>query len=267
MEMTFQQYIDNPMGKSNAVFSQRSLFKERYTEKFNAVFLREAGNIVYNLYYDKDHDIYAIHMKIPAEEVSGVYYDVALKFYTKSPEIHAAPTLDNYFVRFFSNDPGFVYTYMYVFEKEDMFFDELRARASRIALRRAPDVRNKYQVPGYSKIIYFAYLFMKLKNLFNKTFYRTNGLKYSPRDIMANIADAETKLAERDDAGKAKRKEQQMLKRMKQKEKPIKTDDSGDLNQSVTKTSRIAKMTSSVKKTGTVKRTATTKTVRRTKGK
>ena len=35
MEMSFQQYIDNPLGKRNAVFSQRDLFKNLYTEKFD----------------------------------------------------------------------------------------------------------------------------------------------------------------------------------------------------------------------------------------
>jgi len=45
--MSFQQYIDNPMGKRNAVFSQRDLFKQLYTEKFDKVFLREAGKINY----------------------------------------------------------------------------------------------------------------------------------------------------------------------------------------------------------------------------
>lgn len=43
MEMTFQQYIDNPMEKKNAVFSQRDMFRKFYTDKFDAVFLREVG--------------------------------------------------------------------------------------------------------------------------------------------------------------------------------------------------------------------------------
>ena len=54
--MSFQQYIDHPMGKRNAVFSQRDLFKQLYTEKFDKVFLREAGKTNYVLYIDKEKD-------------------------------------------------------------------------------------------------------------------------------------------------------------------------------------------------------------------
>ena len=33
MDMTFQQYIDNPLGKKSAVFSQREMYKDLYTQK------------------------------------------------------------------------------------------------------------------------------------------------------------------------------------------------------------------------------------------
>jgi len=69
MTMSFQQYIDNPMGKRNAVFSQRDLFKQLYTEKFDKVFLREAGKINYVLYIDKEKDRYVAHIKVPSETI------------------------------------------------------------------------------------------------------------------------------------------------------------------------------------------------------
>ena len=52
MEMTFRQYIDNPLGKRNAVFSQRDMYKNLYTDKFDKLLLREAGKIDFALYYD-----------------------------------------------------------------------------------------------------------------------------------------------------------------------------------------------------------------------
>ena len=62
MKMSFQQYIDNPMGKRNAVFSKKDLFKQLYTEKFDNVFLREAGRINYALYVDEKNESNYVHM-------------------------------------------------------------------------------------------------------------------------------------------------------------------------------------------------------------
>ena len=53
--MTFQQYIDNPLGKKSAVFSQRDMYKELYTNKYGAVLLRENGTFTTEMYYDKKH--------------------------------------------------------------------------------------------------------------------------------------------------------------------------------------------------------------------
>ena len=50
--MTFNQYIDNPMGKSNAVFSQREAFKAMYSEKFDKVLVKENGTLSYLSYND-----------------------------------------------------------------------------------------------------------------------------------------------------------------------------------------------------------------------
>ena len=87
MEMTFQQYIDTPMGKRNAVFSQRDMYKTMYTEKFNQVFLREAGKINYTTFIDKSKDRYAIHIKIPSETVKDFYYDAVILFYTNDADL------------------------------------------------------------------------------------------------------------------------------------------------------------------------------------
>ena len=62
--MTFDQYIDNPMGKSNAVFSQREQAKAMYTEKFEQINLRENNKLTYQLFVDKTHDAYYVYMRL-----------------------------------------------------------------------------------------------------------------------------------------------------------------------------------------------------------
>ena len=112
MKMTFDEYIKNPMGKDNSVFSKRGMYKDLYTGKFDAILAREAGNIDFML-YKSDDSKYTIHIKIPSEVVEKFYYDVVIEFSTKEKFDFVRPTLSNYDVKFFSNDPAFVFTFAY----------------------------------------------------------------------------------------------------------------------------------------------------------
>ena len=53
MERSFKEYISNPLGNKNTVFSSREMYKNMYTEKYNLLMVRENSNIKYNLYKDK----------------------------------------------------------------------------------------------------------------------------------------------------------------------------------------------------------------------
>lgn len=195
--MTFQQYIENPLGVKNAVFSQRDMYKQLYTQKFDAVFLREAGRINYSLYYDKSKDSFYALIKIPSEVVPRFYYDVVIRFSTKDNGLRTGNSLTGYDVRFFSNDPAFVFTYERVFLKLDMLVEECKPRASRIALKRDPKEKNPYGIPGYVKSIYFAYLFMKKSNLFSKAMYYQNGKAYRQKELLSQIEPTDKKIADR----------------------------------------------------------------------
>lgn len=207
MQMSFRQYIDNPMGKRNAVFSQRDVFKQVYTEKFDKVFLREAGKINFALYIDKKRDEYIAHVKVPSETVKGFYYDAVILFYSNDPAIKSSPSLQDYYVKFFSNDPAFVFTYLRVFLKNDLFFEDLRSKSSKEALKKDPKIRNPYEVPGYSKILYFAYLFMNAKNLFSKSIYNSYAKPYNKKDLLNNVMHTDEKIARRAEAEKQQQKD------------------------------------------------------------
>lgn len=202
MEMTYQQYIDNPMGKRNAVFSQRDMFRAFYTDKFDKVILREAGKIDFTLYLDKEKDKYAIHIKIPSETVKAFYYDAVILFYTNDVAARSSPSLQNYFVKFFSNDPAFVFTYLRVFLKNDLLLEDLKSKCSKLALTKDPNQTNPYQTPGYVKVLYFAYLFMKSRNLFAKHMYDSYGKKYNPKELLKVVEHCDEKIAKREEAGK-----------------------------------------------------------------
>lgn len=199
--MTFDEYIVNPMGKSNAVLSAavREAQRNIYSKKFDNILLRENGKIDYYTYKGKGA-VYYIHIKIPSETVEGFYYDVVLKFTGSSGIVATASGLDKYQVEFYSNDPAFVYTYAYVFNKRGIFIKELSSKMSRTALKDAAKEKNPENIVGYVKSIYFAYLFMSQRGLFSKTNY-VGAQELNIKNLLSNIEDADTKIQQREDAG------------------------------------------------------------------
>ena len=262
MEMTFQQYIDNPLGKRNAVFSQRDLYKALYTDKFNKILLREAGKIDYTLYIDKKRDRYVIHIKVPSETVKDFYYDAVVLFYSNDPAVKVSPNLQGYYVKFFSNDPAFVYTYLRVFLKNDLFFEDLRPRSSSLALRKDPKEKNPYEIPGYSKILYFAFLYMKAKNLFAKTMYDSYAEPYSTKKLLDRVEHTDKKIAARQEEGQKQERIYRAEQRKKAKEassprrEVMKSAGSPNRGSSNVKTARSAK---SAKQSPTAKTVKTVK--------
>ena len=259
MEMSFEQYIANPMGKHNAVFSQRDMFKQIYTEKFDKVFLREAGKINYTLYIDKKKDRYVAHIKVPSETVKDFYYDAVILFYSTDAAIKSSPSIKDYFVKFFSNDPAFVFTYLRVFLKNDLFFEDLKPKSSKLALTRDPKIKNPYEVPGYSKILYFAYLFMKSKNLFAKHMYSSYGIPYDAKKLIANVEHTDKKISDRQELGEKQAKEQAKQKREERKQA------STTIHRNIDSSSGNIRSTKQVKTTGLVNRTKNINTTRTTK--
>ena len=63
MNMTFDDYIKNPAGVKNAVYSHREMYRNLYIGKLDKILLRETGKINYTLYSDKSNNQYYVHMK------------------------------------------------------------------------------------------------------------------------------------------------------------------------------------------------------------
>lgn len=265
MEMTFQQYIDNPLGKKNAVFSQRDLFRTLYTDKFDKILLREAGNIKYTLYQDKKHDRYVAHIKVPSETVNKFYYDAVIYFYTDDPAAHASGNLNDYKVKFFSNDPAFVFTYLRVFLKNDLFFEDMKPKSSKLALTKDPKEKNPYEIPGYSKILYFAFLYMKSRNLFNKSWYTEYAKDYSATELLKHVDHTDKKIADRQELGEKVAKEK--AREAKQERKQNHDAHVAEVEQANKKQRQMMDVakTSTISKTRTTPQTKKTQMTKRTK--
>lgn len=247
--MTFEEYIRNPMGKENAVFSQRFMFKELYTAKFNALLAREAGKLGYVLFKDSDKR-YIIHFSIPSEKVHNFYYDVIIEFSTKDQEIAASTSLKDYDVRFFSNDPSFVFTFAHAFKTSKMFMTDMTDKMSEQALKELGKDKNPKDLVGYVKSIYFAYLFYKMKGLDKKISW-SGASKYTKLILLNAITHADKKIEDRQRLGTEENKKQSAIRKKERM-----------LSHPVPKSAK-SKSISITKHTGRSKITAHTTTVKR----
>lgn len=257
MNMTLEQYILNPMGKNNAVLnaSARESIRESYIKKFGNLMLRENGRIEYHLYKDSKSNTYWIYLKIPSETVRNFYYDVVLKFSADQKVENAGEDLFKYSVKFYSNDPAFVYTYAHVFLKNDLFIKELSTKMSKEAIRKNPKEKNPGNNIGYVKTIYFAYLFIKNRNLNKKVKFEAESKKFDLKLLLSSIEDADDKIRDRQEKGNKQPKERKNIK-IPQNDQ----EDNGGSNLKVRTTKTIGSIgkrisnVKSVKKVGTIKR-------------
>ena len=202
MLMTFDQYIANPLGKRNAVLSAitRESIRKDYTYRFNNILLRENG-VINHYKYKTDNNNYIIHIKIPSEVVKKFYYDVVIRFFADETISDAGRSLDKYNIQVFSNDPAFVFTHAYVFRQNDLFFKTLSNKMGSRPLKQPPNITNPNKQLAYVKSIYFAYLFMKNRNLF-KLISWSDAEEYNAKKLVENVMPADEKIRLRQEEGK-----------------------------------------------------------------
>ncbi len=223
MEITYDGYIQNPMGIKNSVISNREMYRGMYIDKLDKILVREVGKVNYFLYKDKNK--FYVHMRIPSEVVDKFYYDTIIEFYTDKKELLSSRTLSDYYVKFYSNDPSFVFTFAHAFIKNKIFIEDLESKMSKQAIQKNADIKNPANQVGYVKSLYFAYLLMKQYGLFNKIQYETNAKPYNKKELLTHIEHADTKIQKRQE-GEAEQKKKKRIEREKSKntQNPIRNE-------------------------------------------
>lgn len=226
--MTFKEYITNPSGIGTAVMSHRKMYEDLYHTKWKLIMTRENGKIDYTIY--KTKDAFYFHIKVPSEVVDKFYYDVVVKIKYSS----TSNNLENEPVQFFSNDPSFNYTFAHAFAKHNLHIKELEPKMSKLALHNVAKEKNPQDTIGYVKSLYFAYIAMKEKGLFNKLKVSLEAKQFIPKIFLATIEHTDIKVQERQEEG-AK------LEKKKEPRKATPTDRSL-VNPEVKATSRVGKV-------------------------
>lgn len=260
MDMTLEQYMINPMGKNNAVLnaSAREIIRKTYSHKFDNILLRENGKIEYYLYIDNISNTYWAHIKVPSEVVKDFYYDVVFKFSASQNVESSGEDLFKYNVKFYSNDPAFVYTYAHVFIKNNIFINELVSKMSKQAIRKPPTEKNPNKDVGYVKAIYFAYLTMQNKKLNKMVKFKGEAKPLDLRYLLNSIEKADDKIKKRQEEGAKVSKRKKIVLDKKTASNVLKYA-SKDANLERLNVKTTKKIGSIQNKVGNVKQSKTTK--------
>ena len=192
------------MGQKNSVISHREMYRAMYAEKLDKLYLRENGNINFTVYKHKKG--YYIHFKIPSESAEGVYYDTVFQFIAPSTEQELEDNIHNYTVKFFSNDPAFVFTFAYGFMQKDLFIQDLKSKLSKYTKNTPAFERNPDNQVNYVKSFYFAYLIMINKNMFLKVRLDSVAIDYSKSKLLTEVMHADEKIEQVNQGKKDKKK-------------------------------------------------------------
>lgn len=225
--MTFKEYITNPSGIGTAVMSYRKMYEDLYQGKWKLIMTRENGKIDYTIY--KTKDAFYFHIKIPSELVDKFYYDVVVKIKYDN----TTANLENSEVQFFSNDPSFNYTFAHAFAKHKLHIKELEPKMSKYALHNVAKEKNPQDTIGYVKSLYFAYIVIKEKGLFNKLKVSMEAKQFIPKIFLSTIEDTDKKVKERTEAG------EKLAKQKKKESKKATPTDRSIINPEVRANSRV----------------------------
>jgi len=185
----------------------RDMYRQMYKQKYDVLLTREQGKIMYRIYNSDDgHDSHYIHFKIPSETLAGLYYDTVVKLWTNDNNLKESASFREHFVKFFSNDSAFVFTFAHAFRKNGLFITELEQRMNKIALRDKAIVRNPKDDIWYVKSLCFAYYTMDRYNLFSRSVSNQFGVKYSIAELLRNVKSVDDKIIEREAIEKEQRK-------------------------------------------------------------
>lgn len=255
MQMTYDDYINNPMGVKNSVISNREVFRTLYMQKLDKILVREVGKVKYVLY--KTANKYFIHMKIPSEVIDKFYYDTVIEFYTDRKELLGLKSLSSYYVKFYSNDPSFVFTFAHAMIKNNLFIEDLSSKMSKDAIKKVAEMKNPKDEVGYVKSLYFAYLLIKSYGLFDKAKYDVYAQPYDKNRLLEQIVHADKKISDRQEAGIELEKEK--------RKNAIKSGNSSRTNVSTTNNMKSSKMSNNISMTKTMQNTKKVNSIKTTK--
>lgn len=184
-QQTLQEFIDAPFGIPN---KQKNL---QYETKYRSFRDSHKIQVEATIEFEKN---YFIHVKVPSESMNGkTYYDVVVQFFTPNERVEKEVTIQNYYVQFFSNSPGFIYKYAALYKLNGYLIESLCDKFESGTLDILPDKANKNYELYFDSSIYYAcrYILDNKLTMLGKSNIMTFKTK-TPSSFFRDIQDVES---------------------------------------------------------------------------
>ena len=179
---TLSEFLREPFGQSDD--------REKLS-KYNMMYTMNQDKIELVGYTQIDKSYY-FHVKIPSksQKEENVFYDVVIRFFTDKKDALNSSHLRDYYIQFFSNSPGFIYNYAYVYRTNGFLIEFLYKKLDPEYFDKLPEKRHAELKLSYDKSIYFACRFLSEKKfrVLNK-FGAALSKKLSPDKFFKGIRD------------------------------------------------------------------------------
>lgn len=146
---TISQFVKAPFGNNDV--KRTGEYETEYKSVKNK--LKITG-------YTEIDDNFLLHVTVPSKSNNNQIYDVVILFFTDTSSVKKERTLNNYYIKFFSNSPSFIYKYAALYKLHgyliESFFDKMDKEYSDTM----PDKSNKDYEMFYDKSIYFTCRFL-----------------------------------------------------------------------------------------------------------
>ena len=143
---SIESFIQRPFGKAPLV-SRKSNFEQKY--------IRLRQKIKVTGYTEIDESVF-IHVSIPSESKENYFYDVVLQFFPPNDVIKKEKTYMNYYMKFFSNSPSFIYNYAALYNINGYLIYILLEKLDMAYAKKLPSIRNHNLEICYDVSIYMA---------------------------------------------------------------------------------------------------------------
>lgn len=143
---TLNQFMKNPFGLKPQEIP--------YAWRNNSLHLIETGKIrlMQILEYEGS---YFYNIEVPSESNPNLHYDVVIQFIPPTSDLTKKGHIRDYYVKFFSNSPGFVYKYAALYYAEGFLIDSLMSKLGEDFIQ-APTKTNPKMELAMDKSIYYA---------------------------------------------------------------------------------------------------------------
>jgi hypothetical protein len=190
IKLSIRQYVDNPSGKGTAYLAKRSTIKQGMNMTFIKLLQKHRQQFFAVPYIYPNGDV-LFHVKVPSEDYSNnkITYDVLFRLYKDQGNRYSL-----WKMRLFSNSPGFLFTYAYVYYHSDLIINDPNfiSKLPSVAISQPPVVRNPIESLGYEKSTYVAARYLLDGFILNDSYINRFGIRMNPieeKRLLVAVAD------------------------------------------------------------------------------